>query len=185
MLILGLLLVVVSGAAAAVLIAYNTGGTAQTVTAFGRDVADVTMMQAFLAGIVVALVFLLGLSMVMMAGRRGRENRARYREARREAKAAAAERDELAEQLRKDEEERSRQPIADRTGDHIGDHIGDRSADRTPAPVQPAAQQPVARAADTTQPVPAPADAQARPADPNAFQQPVITNIKPGQSPTR
>src|SRR5262249_48100965 len=109
MLILGLLLVVVSGAAAAVLIAYNSAGTAETVTAFGRDSGNVTLMQAFVAGMVVALVFLLGLWMIVAAGRRARENRARFREARREARLAAQERDELAERVRKDDEYRSEQ----------------------------------------------------------------------------
>jgi len=71
MLILGLLLVVVSGAAAAVLIAYNTAGPAETVTAFGRDIANVTLMQAFVAGIAVTLVFLVGLWMIVSAGKRG------------------------------------------------------------------------------------------------------------------
>ena len=167
MLILGLLLVVASGAAAAVLIAYNSGGTAETVSAFGRDIADVTLMQAFVAGIVVALVFLLGMAMVLMAGRRGRENRARYREARREAKSAAAERDELAEQMRKDEEERAKHQ-----------------------PEQTMVTQPVAQPAgysQPTQPVAAPAAAPADTAGTRArhAEQPVITNIHPGQSPSR
>lgn len=118
MLILGLLLVVASGAAAAVLIAYNGGGAAQTVTAFGRDIVDVTMMQAFAAGIVVTLVFLLGLWMIVSASRRGREHRARYREARREAKLAAKERDELAERVRQDEETQA-MPVVDRGGDQV------------------------------------------------------------------
>jgi ABC-type nickel/cobalt efflux system permease component RcnA len=104
--------VVVSGAAAAVLIAYNSGGVAETVSAFGRDLTDVTLMQAFVAGIVVALVFLLGLWMIVSAGRRSREHRARYREARHEAKTAAKERDRLAEQVRKDEEVRAEQETA-------------------------------------------------------------------------
>lgn len=111
MLILGLLLVVISGAAGVLLIAYNNDGQAQTVTLFGRDLADVTMMQAFIAGIVVTLVFMIGLWMIMSAGRRARENRSRYRAARHEAKTAAAERDELAEQLRRDEEIR-REPMS-------------------------------------------------------------------------
>lgn len=140
MLILGLLLVVVSGAAAAVLIAGNSGGTAEPVTAFGREIADVTMMQSFVAGIVVALVFLLGLWMVVSAGRRGRENRTRYLEARREAKTATKERDELASQLHKDEERRDTEPA-------------------TPA--------------------------SRRSADPDANQQPVITNTREGQPPAR
>jgi len=122
MLILGLLLVVVSGAAAAVLIAYNSAGTAETVTAFGRDIASVTLMQAFVAGIVVSMLFLLGLWMIVSAGRRGRENRARYRAARREAKVAARERDKLADRIRKDDEIRAEQetvamPVPTRTGE--------------------------------------------------------------------
>lgn len=186
MLILGLLLVVISGAAAVVLIAYNGGGTAQTVTAFGRDIVDVTLMQAFVAGIVVALLFLLGLAMVLMAGRRGRENRARYKEARREAKAAAAERDELAERLRHDEH---------RAPDH---------AEQTTVtqPVQNQPSQPVQNQPPSQQygaPAPPPDNRGDNPNDPNnpnnptdnprarhaAQDQPVITNVRPGQSPSR
>ncbi len=160
MLILGLLLVVVSGAAAALLIAYNSGGAAQTVSAFGRDIADVTMMQAFVAGIVVTLVFLLGLWMIVSAGRRGREHRARYREARREAKLAAKERDELAERVRQDEEHRAEQ-------------------ETVAMPVVP-----VERTGDqTTQPVDAGGRHATQPTD--RHQQPVITNIHEDPSPTK
>jgi ABC-type nickel/cobalt efflux system permease component RcnA len=159
MLILGLLLVVVSGAAAAVLIAYNSGGVAETVSAFGRDLTDVTLMQAFVAGIVVALVFLLGLWMIVSAGRRSREHRARYREARRDAKAAAKERDQLAERVRKDEEVRAEQetvamPVVERTGE------------------QPTVTQPADKgrhAAEST----------------DRHQQPVITNIHDSQTQTK
>ncbi|OLF16776.1 hypothetical protein [Actinophytocola xanthii] len=178
MLILGLLLVVASGAAAAVLIAYNSGGTAQTVDAFGRELGDFTLAQAFIAGVVVALVFLLGLAMVMMAGRRGRENRARYREARREAKAAAAERDELAEKLRRDEENRAKHDS------------GQQTVVTTPPASQPAAHnqptQPVSTQGGT--PSGAPAAAPNTSGDTGRRgheQQPVITNIRPGQSPSR
>ncbi len=166
MLILGLLLVVVSGAAAAVLIAYNSGGVAETVSAFGREITDVTLMQAFVSGIVVALVFLLGLWMTVSAGRRGREHRARYREARREARLAAKERDEMAERMRKEDEHRAEQetvamPVV--------------PAERTTAEVP--AEQP----ADTTT---APVD-HGRHAQPSGRTQPVITNIHEGRSPTR
>jgi hypothetical protein len=138
MLILGLLLVVVSGAAAAVLIAYNATGPAETVTAFGRDIANVTLMQAFVAGVVVALVFLLGLWMVMSAARRGREHRARFREARREAKAAAKERDELADRIRKDEEVRSEQEtVAMPAATHAGEPVEGRHAQPTDRHQQP------------------------------------------------
>jgi uncharacterized membrane protein len=162
MLVLGLLLVVLSGAVGVLLIAYNTGGEHQTVTMFGRDLGDVTVMQAFVAGLVVAAVFLIGLSMIMSAGRRAKENRLRYREARREAKAAARERDELAEQLRKEEDHRS---------------------DNTETMVTPPVGTPVPH--DTrTAPPPAAAGAQPRHAAAPP-EQPVITNIKPGDSPTR
>ena len=175
MLVLGLLLVVLSGAVGVLLIAYNNGGDTQTVTVFGRDLADVTMAQAFVAGLVVAAVFLIGLAMILSAGRRARENRARYREARKEAKAAARERDELAQQLRKEEDHRH-EPMADNP-----DYRHQPVASNTDTMVTPPAGTPVgndtrggAPAADTTPP---------RHAAPP--QQPVITNIKPGDSPTR
>jgi ABC-type nickel/cobalt efflux system permease component RcnA len=170
MLILGLLLVVLSGAAAALLIAYNNGGAEQTVTLFGRDLANVTMLEAFLAGIVTALVFLLGLWMIMSAGRRARENRARYREARKEAKVAAKERDELAEQLRHDEEQRHEQETtaAMSRPPTQRDAMGGNTDTMVTSPVgQPAAPPPGARHAATPE------------------RQQVITNITPGQSPTR
>lgn len=178
MLILGLLLVVASGAAAAVLIAYNSGGTAQTVDAFGRELGDFTMAQAFIAGVVVALAFMLGLAMVMMAGRRGRENRARYREARREAKAAAAERDELAEKLRRDEEDRATHGT------------GEQTVVTTPPVNEPAAHsqptQPVAPQGGTPSGTPVTPPNNSGDAGRRAHeQQPVITNIRPGQSPSR
>lgn len=112
MLILGLVLVVMSGAAAAVLIAYNGNGATETVWAFGRDIADVSVQQAFIAGIVVAVVFVLGTWLVVAGGRRVREHRARYREARAMALAASRERDELAEQLRQEEAYRAEQETA-------------------------------------------------------------------------
>jgi len=169
MLILGLLLVVLSGAAGVLLIAYNNGGAAETVTVFGRDLGSYTMMQAFIAGLVVALVFMIGLWMIMSAGRRARENRARYREARKDAKAAAAERDELAEQLRHEEDNRH-QPVAGNTDTMVTPPAG------TPIPQD-------TRGHDATaQPVGAPPTP--RHSAP-VGQQPVITNITPGNSPTR
>jgi len=174
MLILGLLLVVVSGAAGVLLIAYNNGGAEQTVTMFGRDLGDFTMLQAFVAGVVVALVFMLGLWMITSAGRRARENRARYRAARKEAKAATAERDDLAEQLRGEEEHRH-EPAASHTDTMATPPAGTpvaRDDGRTQVSGAPGAGQPVG------------APPQPRHAAPMG-QQPVITNIKPGNSPTR
>ncbi|HEX6351656.1 hypothetical protein [Actinophytocola sp.] len=155
MLILGLLLLVVSGAAGVLLIAYNNGGAEQTVTMFGRDWTNASMMEAFVAGMVVAVVFLLGLWMIMSAGRRARENRARYREARREARTAARERDKLAKQLNNGDDRR--EPAS--TDTMVTPPVG--------TPAQPSGAPPTPRHA-------APAG-----------QQPVITNIKPGDSPTK
>lgn len=160
MLILGLLLVVLSGAAAALLIVYNGSGAEQAVSLFGKDLTSVTVMQAFVAGLVVALVFMIGLWMVMSAARRARENRARYRAARKETKVVAAERDELAEQLRHDEERHADEPVS-----------GNTDTTATPPAGTPDASQPVG------------APPQPRHAA-SAGQQPVTTNIKPGQSPT-
>ncbi|MFI7680302.1 hypothetical protein [Actinophytocola sp. NPDC049390] len=166
MLVLGLLLVVLSGAVGVLLIAYNTGGEQQTVTMFGRDIADVTMMQAFIAGLVLATLFLLGLSMMMAAGRRARQNRARYRDARKEAKTAARERDELADQLRKEEDYRH-DPVGGNTDTMV-----------TPPAGTPVTQDP------RTAPPPAAGPMPPRHAAPPQEQQ-VVTNIKPGDSPTR
>jgi hypothetical protein len=153
MLILGLLLVVVSGAAGVLLIAYNNGGAEQTVTMFGRDWTSVTMAQAFIAGLVVAAVFLLGLWMIMAASRRARANRARYHEVRREAKTAARERDKLAARLDKEEDRRDHETVV-------------TPANGTPAHTEGEGAPPPRHAAP-------------------AAQQPVITNIKPGDSPTK
>jgi ABC-type nickel/cobalt efflux system permease component RcnA len=168
MLILGLLLVVLSAAAGVLLIADNTGGAEQTVTMFGRDLGSFTMLQAFVAGLVVALVFMLGLWMIMSAGRRARENRARYRDARKEAKAAAAERDDLAKQLRHEEERR--EPVTSHTDTMVTPPAG------TPVPTH-----------DPRDPnaVPAADQQSARHAAQRGQQQPAVTNIKPGNSPTR
>jgi ABC-type nickel/cobalt efflux system permease component RcnA len=112
MLILGLLLVIASAAAAVLLVAYNSsGGPEQTIDLFGRDLVSVTPLQAFLTGIVIALVFCIGLWMVVTTERRRRMARDQWRDARREARAAhreaqaaARERDELAEQLVRERE---------------------------------------------------------------------------------
>jgi hypothetical protein len=105
MLILGLLLVVLSGAAVALLVAYNaSGGPEQMITLFGRDLVSVTPLQAFVAGIVLALIFCLGLWMVVAAERSRRATRSEYRAVRREARATAAERDRLAKELAREQE---------------------------------------------------------------------------------
>jgi hypothetical protein len=139
MLILGLLLVLASVAAAVLLMAYNaTGGPEQMIVLFGRDLVSVNPLQAFVAGIVVALVFCLGLWLVVSSGRRARAARADYRAVRREARAAARERDQLAGQLERERAANgaatttaapvapappvAEEPAATRTGSRLGRH---------------------------------------------------------------
>jgi hypothetical protein len=128
MLILGLLLVLLSAASVAVLVAYNSsGGPEQTIVLFGRDWINVTPLEAFVSGLVIALVFSLGVWVTMAAGRRSRAVRADYRSARREAKVAARERDELARQLEQERGTTATEPAPAR----------DREAWTPPAQQQP------------------------------------------------
>jgi ABC-type nickel/cobalt efflux system permease component RcnA len=102
--IVGLVLIVLSVAVAVAAVAFNGAGAGHEITAFGQHVTNANDMQIFLGGIVLALVFCLGLWMVAVAGRRRRAARADYRAARREATDAARERDRLAEQLNTQQE---------------------------------------------------------------------------------
>lgn len=98
--VLGLLLVLLSGGAVVLLTAYNrSGGPEYSVTTFGNEIAVVNGMQVFYAGIALALVFCLGLWLMALSARRGRAMRAEIRAARHDAQAAAAERDRLANQV--------------------------------------------------------------------------------------
>lgn len=101
--VLGLLLVLLSGGAVALLTAYNrSGGPDYSVTMFGNDAGVVNGMQIFYAGIALALLFCLGLWLMAMSARRGRAMRAQIRAARHDAQTAAAERDRLASQAASD-----------------------------------------------------------------------------------
>jgi hypothetical protein len=92
MLLFGLVLVVLSGGFAGLLVAYNTsGGPGYTVTLFAADIATMNALQIFVAGLAIALGFSLGLWMMGTA--------IRLRRVRRQAEAAAIERDRLANDL--------------------------------------------------------------------------------------
>ena len=93
MFVLGLLLLVVSGAVALGVVLDNTEPT--SVTAFGLTVSNINLGGLFLAGAVVGLVFMLGLAM-MVAGASRR--RARRVAARREVRDVRSEREQLAEE---------------------------------------------------------------------------------------
>jgi hypothetical protein len=101
--VLGLLLVLLSGGAVALLTAYNrSGGPDYSITMLDREIATVNAMQIFYAGVVLTLVFCLGLWLMAMSARRGRAMRAEIRAARHDAQTAAAERDRLANQVSSD-----------------------------------------------------------------------------------
>lgn len=101
--VLGLLLVLLSGGAVALLTAYNrSGGPDYSITMFDNQIAVVNGMQIFYAGIALALVFCLGLWLMAMSARRGRAMRAEIRAARHDAQTAVAERDRLANQVASD-----------------------------------------------------------------------------------
>ncbi|MFI9382658.1 TRAP transporter large permease subunit [Kutzneria sp. NPDC052558] len=97
--IVGIVLVVLSVAAGVAAVAFNSGGPTREITAFGQHVANADATQIFIGGIVIGLVFCVGVWMVSVAGKRRRALRAEFRAARREAADASRERDRLAEQL--------------------------------------------------------------------------------------
>ncbi len=109
MLILGLLLVVLSGTLAGLLVAYNaSGGPRYSVELFGNALATVGFAQAFVAGAAVAVVFCCGLSLIAAGARRQRQMRARFREAEQKVDAIIAERDRLAAELKRERAARLR-----------------------------------------------------------------------------
>jgi len=101
--VLGLLLVLLSGGAVALLTAYDrSGGPDYSIVMLDREIAVVNGIQIFYAGVALALVFCLGLWLMAMSARRGRAMRAEIRAARHDARTAAAERDRLASQVTSD-----------------------------------------------------------------------------------
>ncbi|MFD0345659.1 hypothetical protein ACFQ0M_05405 [Kitasatospora aburaviensis] len=76
MLLLGLLLMATTGAFAGLLIADNLdGGPDYTASVLGNDVATLSSLGVFLAGIALALLFCLGLAMILRARRAHRRVR--------------------------------------------------------------------------------------------------------------
>jgi septal ring factor EnvC (AmiA/AmiB activator) len=149
MMILGLLLVLVSAAGTALLISYNhSGGPEQTIVMFGRDWFSVTPLQAFIAGLAIALVFCLGVWMVASTERRRRATRSEYRAVRREARTAARERDQLARELADRDERIAEAPTppagterpaawtAPQRDERVAEH-GETTETQGPAPAEP------------------------------------------------
>lgn len=126
--IVGLVLIVLTVAAAVAAVAFNGGGSAHEITAFGQHVTNANDTQIFVGGIVIALVFSLGVWMVSVAGKRRRALRSEFRAARREANEAGRERDKLAEQLSTQQEITQREQ--DKTATTVIGRHHDREIDR-------------------------------------------------------
>ena len=114
MAVLGLILLVLSGALAAVVALNNTDAT--SVSAYGYSLSNLNTGELFLFGAITGLVFGLGLAMLIAgAGRR----RARRRTLKSEVKAVRSERAELADENARLQEELERErstrvtPMAD------------------------------------------------------------------------
>ena len=100
MLLLGLLLVAATAAFTGLLIADNMSGLPEySVTVLGNTVADLNTLEAFCAGLALALLFGLGLMMTARGIRRAGRRASRARADRRAAKQSQAERNSLAAQL--------------------------------------------------------------------------------------
>ncbi|MFJ2675825.1 hypothetical protein [Streptomyces sp. NPDC087525] len=127
MLIIGILLMAATAAFTALLIAFNlSGGPDYAVTLFGSTPFTLNALGAFLSGIALALIFGLGL-WLMLGGAALLAHRSRKRRA---ARAAVSERDELRGRL----DSRTAPPEADHTGrGATGPSTPSLSASRRPA----------------------------------------------------
>lgn len=107
MLLLGLLLLMATGAFTLLLISENRTGTPDyTVTLFDQNLATMSSLQVFLAGIALALVFAFSVWMTTVGGVHARHRMGELRDARAQAKHASAEAREATAQLNRTQAER-------------------------------------------------------------------------------
>ena len=125
MVVLGLLLLLASGALTVGVVLQNTD--AASVSAFGQTASGLTLGGLFLAGVVTGAIAILGLTMILAGASRGRARRVARKQ---EMRSAVDERESLAE-----ENERLRRELAtNRTDaavypdDTVGRHV-DTDAD--------------------------------------------------------
>lgn len=91
MLLLGLLLLVATGAFTVALIAENSTGTPDyTVTLFDQHIATMNSVAVFVAGLALALIFALALWMTMLGAGVAHRRRVALRDAQAEARSEAA-----------------------------------------------------------------------------------------------
>jgi hypothetical protein len=100
MLILGLLLLAATGAFTGLLISENwAGGPDYTVTMFGNTLGTLNSLEIFISGIVLTLIFCIGVAMAAGGAKYARRRGVARAVAAREAEQARAERDALAARL--------------------------------------------------------------------------------------
>ncbi len=100
MLIMGLLLLACTAAFTGLALADNlSGGPDYNVTVLGHHIATMNSLAIFCAGLALALIFGLGCMMTMAGGVLHRRRSRKISAARRDARATARERDELAARL--------------------------------------------------------------------------------------
>jgi hypothetical protein len=100
MLIIGLLLLAATAVFSALLIAFNlSGGPDYAVSMFGSHPFTVSVLGAFLGGLALALIFGLGLWMMLGGAALLARRRKKHLAARHEARDAIAERDDMGRQL--------------------------------------------------------------------------------------
>jgi hypothetical protein len=81
--LLGLVLILGAGAFTGLLIGYNTaGGPDYTVTMFGNTLGTLNTLEIFVAGLVLALIFCIGIVVASTGARMRRARMAEYRAAR-------------------------------------------------------------------------------------------------------
>ena len=112
MIVLGLLLIVLAGAALVVVANDESGGIAASITALGRTV-NLSKLELFLAGAATAAIFLIGLVLLSGGMRRSGVKRKKARAAKAETRDRVARLEEEKRQLeRKLEAESAATPVA-------------------------------------------------------------------------
>jgi hypothetical protein len=165
MIVLGLLLMVLAGAALVAVANDETGGIAASIMVLGRTL-ELSKLELFLAGAATAAVFLIGLIALSGGMRRAGAKRKKLREARVETRDRVA---RLEEEKRRLERKLSAEsatapaatpgaaPVAEPAGRHVqvpdrdGDGVDDRAEGRADKPVG-ASTQPTR--AETAEPYP-------------------------------
>ncbi|MDI5967084.1 hypothetical protein POF50_031095 [Streptomyces sp. SL13] len=100
MLIIGLLLIAATAVFSALLIAFNlSGGPNYAVSMFGSHPFTISVLGAFLGGLALALIFGLGLWLMLGGAALLARRRRKHLAARHEARDAVAERDDMRGQL--------------------------------------------------------------------------------------